>query len=224
MNTPFNNSVEFVNLASSFIYVGQPHQLSFAATDIDGDSLAYSMTAPLGAAASPLAFNTGFSTINPISSSPPSSLDPATGIFSVTPTSIEVAVMAVMVTEYRNGVAIGSVTRDIQINVTSQANNLPTSTGMDSTNSFTDFVCAGDTMSFQLFAHDQEPGQSASYTFVSSLANSWFTIDSSGLHEVLTYYWAPDSLMVNAFPYEVIITVEDDFCSFYGEQNYAFLL
>ena len=224
LNTPFNNSVEFINIASSFIYVGQPHQLSFAAFDIDGDSLAYSLTSPLGSGGIALQFIPPFSLAQPISSNPPPALNPVSGIFTVNPTAIEVAVMAAKVTEYRNGVEIGSVTRDIQINVISQANNLPTSTGIDSTSSFTTFICANDTLTFTLHAHDQEPGQTASYSFVSDLPGASFVIDSSGQHEVLHYSWPTNASLVSAFPYELIVTVKDGACTYYGEQNYAFLL
>ena len=44
-------------------------------------------------------------------------IDNQTGIVSFIPTQIQVGVMAILVKEYRNGIEIGSVRRDIQINI-----------------------------------------------------------------------------------------------------------
>ena len=61
----------------------------------------------------------------------------------MTPTNLEITVMAVLVKEYRNGVLIGEVERDIQFTVIDCNNIVPTVTGINGTNSFSQTVCAG---------------------------------------------------------------------------------
>ena len=77
-----------------------------------------------------------FSATSPLSSSPAVSFNPLTGDICMTPTNLEVTVMAVLVQEYRNDVLIGSVERDIQVTVTTCNNILPTLGGINGTNSF----------------------------------------------------------------------------------------
>ncbi|MFM1744184.1 MAG: hypothetical protein RLZZ630_121, partial [Bacteroidota bacterium] len=65
-----------------------------------------------------------FTPQNFCSSSIPISIDGATGVINFIPSQIQVAVMCVLVREYRNGVLIGQVKRDIQINIVAQCNQI----------------------------------------------------------------------------------------------------
>ena len=63
-------------------------------------------------------FVAGYDAENPITSSPLFTFDEVTGDFCMTPVVLgEVSVMQVLIEEYRSGVKIGSVERDIQLRV-----------------------------------------------------------------------------------------------------------
>ncbi|MBL0138199.1 MAG: hypothetical protein IPP86_06660 [Bacteroidetes bacterium] len=56
--------------------------------------------------------------------------------------------MAIIVREYRNGVLVGSVIRDMQIWTQACSNLLPTATGINGTNNFSIVACPGQPLSF----------------------------------------------------------------------------
>ena len=132
-STSDNNSPQFSVDPIVFVCIGQQFVFNNGAIDPDGDSLVYSFIAPRTASNTPVLYNGGYSVNNPISSIPPVTIDPVTGDIVMNATTQEVGVMAVLILEYRNGVLIGSVMRDIQIYTVPCTNSLPTLTGMNGT-------------------------------------------------------------------------------------------
>lgn len=136
-----NSSPEFNNFPPIVICAGEAIAFDHAATDPDGDVLTYSLCAPLdgggtdqfnfqapnGVAPDPdqppntfqnVNFVTPFySAANPISASPPLSIDPNTGFMDGVPNLIGRYVVGVCVEERRNGVLMSRIFRDFQFNV-----------------------------------------------------------------------------------------------------------
>jgi len=117
---------------SGYLCLNFNQDIDFNVTDADGDSLVFSLVAPLdqtlcsGKPSSSSSFPYGWSTCNwaPGAYSatnmlgnnvnPPMSIDPRTGVITCYPEVIGVFVFAVKVEEWRNGVKLGEVLRDIQ--------------------------------------------------------------------------------------------------------------
>lgn len=116
-NFPTNSSPVFANIPVTQFCVGNQFYYNQIATDIDGDSLVFSLVDALDAAGTPLPYQAGYGPLQPIASSTPITIDPNTGTISFTPSMIQVGVIAVLCEEFRNGVKIGEVRRDIQMNV-----------------------------------------------------------------------------------------------------------
>jgi gliding motility-associated-like protein len=129
LDAPTNSSPSFAALAYTRFCVGNAFYYDQSATDIDGDSLVFSLVdaeengsfCPVSY--TPLAYTintaTGipYSGIEPFASAVPFTIDPNTGIVYFIPTQVQVGVMVVLVKEFRNGIQIGQVERDIQINI-----------------------------------------------------------------------------------------------------------
>ena len=115
------------------------HSFSYnqGATDPDGDSLVYSLVDALQGTGNIVDYILPFSGVNPIASSPPVSIDPQTGVITLNPTAIEVGVIAILVEEYRDGILIGSVRRDMQVNIEATCNFTPL---LDSTTTFSNIT------------------------------------------------------------------------------------
>lgn len=125
-----NNSPTFTRFPPIFICLNAPLTFDHSATDADGDLLIYSLCAPYQGASTatpapqippgpPFAdvlWNTGFSGTNPLGNNS-LRIDPATGLLSGTPGSLGQFVVGVCISEYRNGVLIGTYIRDFQFNV-----------------------------------------------------------------------------------------------------------
>ncbi len=112
-----------------FLCLDNLRRLDLSATDADGDSLAYELSEPLHAVNtttlqppkappySPVTWKGAYSAIEPIAGNPSLKIDPITGILECQPDALGLYVFAYTVTEWRNGVKIGAVQRDLQLEV-----------------------------------------------------------------------------------------------------------
>ena len=129
-----NNSPTFSQYPTPFICAGNYYCYNNGAIETDGDSLLYELVSPLNTAnGGTVNYIAPYSINNPVGGG--STFDPITGNLCVTPPNIITGVLAIKVSEYRNGVLIGSIIRDIQINAFScTATNPPGLTGINSNN------------------------------------------------------------------------------------------
>ena len=129
---PFPSAAYFCTNGTTFI--------DFGATDADGDSLVYSLTEPLNgsssafnanpAVASPkpyaeVPWEVGFSTENQIGGAVPMTINPETGLITAQPSLLGIFTVAVEVEEYRDGVKIGTIRRELQLESSVCAIDLP---------------------------------------------------------------------------------------------------
>ena len=137
LDAPTNSSPVFSNPAYTRFCVGNFFNYVQQASDPNGDSLVFSLVnaqegnpcptpftdvtyAPI-ISVDPLAVNGAlYSGIYPFSSITPIIIDPQTGTMQFTPLAQQVAVIALKVQDFRNGVQVGEVVRDIQIKITAQ--------------------------------------------------------------------------------------------------------
>src|SRR5687768_3681284 len=133
-----NSSPRFTNFPPIALCINEPLYFDHSATDPDGDSLVYQLCSSYDGASpsdpqpyvtspppfSPITFMGGYSSSYPIASAPPAAIDPVTGLLTVNPNQLGQYVVGVCVSEYRNGVLIGTHTRDFQFNVTNCLSNV----------------------------------------------------------------------------------------------------
>jgi gliding motility-associated-like protein len=123
-----NNSPYFLNKPVPYLCVNQYFCYNNAGFDVDGDSLVYSSIMPLTStgttggctyAPSGVGASTAMAaTYNPATYPMPCVLfgvNPNTGLVCVQPTIIDKNTITILCEEYRNGIKIGSVMRDVQI-------------------------------------------------------------------------------------------------------------
>ena len=127
-----NSSPVFPPIKGDYACVNSPFFFDFGGTDADGDSLTYTLITPMqgfsdknnpsvqarGSSNYPrLTWIDGVTVDNVIPGPKPLTVNKNTGMLSVTPGSVGLYVFAVQVDEYRNGVKLGSLTRDFQLKV-----------------------------------------------------------------------------------------------------------
>lgn len=221
--TPCNNSPVFSNKPVPFACLGQQYCFNHGGFDPDGDSLVYTMMTPYDMSGLPVSYMAPFSPTQPLSSSPAVTFNPQTGDICMTPTNLEVTVMAVLVEEYRNGVLIGSVERDIQLTVINCNNVLPTLSGMDGTNNFSRTVCAGAPQCFTIYSADADALQNTTVTWDTGIPAGTFTT-TAGSRPSATFCWTPAAADASATPYCFTATVTDDNCPYFGSQVYSYCI
>lgn len=130
-----NNNASPTNSSPTFLYdpiqvfcQGQQYFFDWGIVEQDGDSLVFSFTTPLGNNPSDLLQFTGSQSAScPFPTTPPCSItiNPNTGVLNFVPSQIGEFVFAILIQEYNSaGVLIGTVVRDIQINVVGNCNVL----------------------------------------------------------------------------------------------------
>jgi gliding motility-associated-like protein len=130
---PFVDSApEFEEIKGDYACLNADFYIDFKASDAEGDSLVYSLATPVTgfsnrAVPNPQALGSsnypvvnwveGISVSNMIPGSRPLRVDAQTGRLSFTAGKLGLFVFSIVVTEFRNGVKIGSISRDFQIKV-----------------------------------------------------------------------------------------------------------
>ncbi len=174
--------------------LGEPSRVSFAATDADGDSLAYALVAPLGGFTStgtpflPLPnagpypvvrYSPGFSVQQPLAGS--FQLNPRTGELTGVASQSGTYLVAVAVREYRNGVLIGENRRETELKVVvCPTNASPTLTRVLPAPPDTVVITGAADRCLTLRATDPDPGQTLTVRALDSvgvvISPSRFTI------------------------------------------------
>lgn len=127
-----NSSPVLSEWPPTFVCVNRPLKFNSNATDIDGDSIAYRLCAPLRGSTTidnprprpampppytKVTWNTPTYDLNNLLGGIPLKIDSKTGVLTGTPNLIGQFVVGVCVDEFRNGVLISTTRRDFQYNV-----------------------------------------------------------------------------------------------------------
>ncbi len=194
-----NNSPEFNVYPPEAICTNFDFFLDQSATDADGDSLVYSFCTPLDGGSpndpspnpepassfTPIPWGGGFSATDPILSSPPFEIDPATGQIAGFPTTPGAYVIGICVSEYRDGELLSTVMRDFQFNVVMCDPTIISAVQPQTDNQ----LCIGETIGF---TENSIGAQSLLWDFgvpdidtdVSTLSDPTYTYPDTGVYTV----------------------------------------
>ncbi len=224
LNFTSNNSPTFSNNPVAFICQNQSFVFNHGVTDIDGDSLHFELIDALQAHNTSIPYMPGYSGINPLTSTPAVAINPVTGDVTMNAQALEIGVIAIRIKEYRNGVLIGSVIRDMQFIVNNcYPNVLPTATGINGTNVFTATVCPGNNLTFFINSDDTNASQNVSMIWNNGIVGATFTT-AGAHHPVGTFSWTPTNGQARQQPYSFTVTVRDDNCPANAFQTYSYTI
>jgi gliding motility-associated-like protein len=172
LNAPGNSSPFFTFPPVPYLCLNQLYTYNNGAIDVNGDSLSFASITPRtgtattagGGCSNPnptnVGINAAFTALYNAATKPlPSNsfgVDPSTGLVTVVPNLVSNNVITIEVKEWRNGINIGTVLRDIQVATVSCGVNYPVSqlnagntTNLTFNPANNQFVgCIGDTMNF----------------------------------------------------------------------------
>ncbi len=165
---PCNNSPQFDVPARGFLCLNEDNTILATAYDVDGDLLVYSLYTPWHNPGQSVNYTGGFNPNNPLSNN---YYNFNNGVITTQPTANgQITVIGVMVEEYRNGVLIGRIVRDMQVRV---INNCPQNPGndfdIDQDGVFdedTIVLCADNAVQLDVFLNNTLPG--LNYTLVAN--------------------------------------------------------
>ncbi len=216
-----NNSPTFSNAPIAFECIGQTNNFNQGVIDADGDSLVYSFITPRKDGITNLIYKSGYSVTNPIVSSPPVSINSINGDITMSPVQSDIASVAVLIKEYRNGILIGSVMRDMQLYIVGCSNTLPEITGINGTRNFTLPACAGQQICFDVFSKDLDQNQVLTMSWSQSIPGATF-VTTGTRHPVGHFCWSPSTANERDQPYTFSVTIRDNACPSNGIQTFSY--
>jgi gliding motility-associated-like protein len=221
-----NNSPVINAQPIPYVCVNQPVSFSMSATDADGDSLVYTFIDARNDAVTPLPYNAGYTSAQPI---PGATIDPQTGVITFTPTVLGNFVFAVQIAEYdSNGNLIGYVVQDFQFEVINCANIVPEPpaggisnvTGQGILVSPTAIqMCEGDNTCFDLVFTDDDVSNILTITSNIATAIPSATVNTVGTNPVTVSICYTAQAGDPAFT-AVTFTAEDNACPIAGINSF----
>ncbi|HNQ61571.1 MAG TPA: T9SS type A sorting domain-containing protein [Bacteroidia bacterium] len=219
-NTLGENSLgEFKEYAKTRLYVGQEQSLNSSVDDKDGDSLVYCLAVPETGEGQFVNFLAPYHANKPLGAE--MNINKMTGEISIIPTHILNGVFSVLVKDYRNGVLIGSVSRDVQVAVTTTSNSMPGLSGINGQNTRSIMACKFSLLSFDILTHDQDIEQQLSVSWDTDLPDARITKTNS-LKPIITVSWLPVNLTKKEF--FLTVRVRDNACPFNAESSETYII
>jgi gliding motility-associated-like protein len=235
--TTCNGSPQFLNPPVPYICAGQPYTFNQGALDPEGDSLSYSLgPCYQSTTGTQVTYNAGYSPTQPLGSSWNVSINPTTGDITVLPTpgNLVVGVMCVYVTEWRNGLAINTIVRDIQMTVLNcPGNNLPavnqlTNPVNGQINGFVVTTCINNPLCFNIPSVDPDPTQTVTIMWSQNIPGGVFSqVGNPSVTDTITgtlgtppqaqFCWTPPALGTYSF----LVTVIDNACPITGQSQFT---
>ena len=222
-----NNSPTYTSMPTPYICQGQQFCYSLGASDSENDSLVFSMVQPLDdpAPGIPITYIAGHTVTEPLTSSTPWTFDPVSGQFCFTPDVVQNGVVKIQIDEYRNGILIGTSSREMQIIVQNCTNQQPdfssppisNLTGGSLTDTLTIEVCPGDNVNFNIISTDANGDNITMSSNVStSIPGATFTSSCVCTPVTGTFDWTPSAADIGV--YYLTIDIQDDGCPIMGTQ------
>ena len=215
-----NNSPILTNPPIDVACVGAPFEHNPGAVDPDGDSLTYELVPCRGFNSSTLEY------VDPDQVVPGSnnkiSINRFTGdLLWDSPQRTGIYNVAILITEWRNGRKVGSVIRDMQINVFTCTNRPPKITQVDDT-------CIAANVNLTVLVHAEDPDSNdvqifaSGYPFTTATNKATFNPVLHNNYADGELKWLPSCDEVRLQPYQIILRAKDngikpltDYSSFY---------
>lgn len=236
--TPCNNSPYFSNPPTPYVCAGDTFVFNQGAIDPDGDSLAYSLGPCFDHTGNQVNYNTGYSPTAPLGTDWTVTVNASTGdvTFLPTPGGIEVGVMCIYVEEWRGGVLLNQIVRDMQVNVipcpSNSSPSVPNIGGISggignggSGSGISVGTCVGSSLCFNLPAVDPNSGDTITMWWDQSLPGAQFfqtgnpTVQDTiiGVGPQATFCWTPPA----PGNYSFVVNMRDNACPNYGFSQFS---
>lgn len=211
-----NSTPYFLVPAAIYLPVNTPWQYNPLPFDLDGDSLHWSVDQPLTSSSQ---YCAGYTTPSSDTSNV-FSIDPITGTISWTADQLGNFVATVLVEQYRNGVWVGEIRRDMQFIVVAPASGNPQWTNLsglptDGNGNISFNLAAGQNFNLDMYAGHTDSTKSVylyAYSEVFNLPNSNASfIQTKSSSAKGSFNWQPSTSDIRNEPYIIVFRVSDGF-------------
>ncbi len=226
-----NSSPYFTERPTPYVCRNILASINQGAIDPDGDSLVFRFCPPLTDNFTGVPFVVPLSFNNPFPAAFGAVLDPITGTITLTPTLNNWnGVFTICVDEYRNGVLIGTIARDMQVTVI-DCNALsasfgfgpqtpPVASGINGTNQYSTTVCLGNNVNFFINAFDPDTDK-VLMNWNNAIPGASFVTSNVFVENNIAFFsWTPTA----SGQYTFVVNVKDDHCPLQGANQFAYTI
>jgi hypothetical protein len=213
-----NSTPYFMVKPVMYLPVNTPWQYNPLPYDVNGDSLSWSLGTPHQSSNSAQGTPIAGYTAPPSDPTNPISIDPVTGTISWTASMLGNWVYTVVCEEYRNGVKIGEIRRDMQF-IVLPSGNLPRFMNFNKIPTIDGYyywdIEPGQYSELRLMANDQDQNDVVTFEAFGEpflLSNPLsYTQQATGVGNVIetTLSWTPSSSEIRENPYLVVLRLMD---------------
>jgi hypothetical protein len=208
-----NTSPRFVTPPVLYMCLGANAQYIHGTVEPDGDSLHYQLIPCMTSSTVQVSYAPGYSGTMPLGAANLVTINPFTGSLSIQSNAIEIGVVCIEVSEYRNGQLLSRSVRDIQVQIMN-CNNTNTPPVIGDMNhipgkiSDTIHCTQPGPFQYQFSLSDIDPGQNLTATWTQNIpgANMTFTGTGNALTAFLDFQFLSSGV------YHFSIEVRDDAC------------
>jgi len=225
---PSNSSPVFLNEPITVAQLNQPFSYNPLPFDADGDSLSWQLDVPMDYFTNTVGLPIPGYTLPPSDTLAPFSIDPLTGEITFIPIVIGNFQVSVKAIEWRNGIQIGYIRRDMQLLVVPSGNTpvqVQVNTSVQRTTTNPIYINFGESLTLSLIAFNIDSGAVSITPGGSALlapnATSYLTTVSN--NEVMaTINWTPSLNEVRSEPYYLSFRVGDYSAPYTFYNDYTF--
>lgn len=226
-----NSSPKFTTIPTPFYCVNIAQQYNQGAVDSNKDSLVY-ILAPGLETVGTVTYNSGYSATAPLSTTAGTfSFSSVTGQMIFTPNMVQQSLVVNQVSEYRNGVLVGTASREMTFIVLNNCNNTPPTSKLDTTvgtktggvpaNNTTFNVCQGTDSVRLIILPDNTGGDTVTATVNGLPAGAYATITGNTTKSpVITIDMKTLALVPGI--YNFFVTYKDNGCPLSAQQTQAY--
>lgn len=224
-----NNSAVYTTVPTPFFSINKPANYNHGTVDADGDSLSFSLVPGLTQTGT-VTYLTGYSPTSPLAVATSTfSFNNQTGQLSFTPNLIQQSLVVAQVSEYRNGVLIGTSMREMTFVVLNNNNNPPVATiknnnrGTILNNGTTIRACrSGGAITFTLNPSDQD-NDSIDMVVAGLPTGATLTITNNGTKTpAAAFAWNTTGVAPGS--YNFFVTFTDRGCPISSKQTVAYTI
>lgn len=226
---PSNSSPIFLNEPITVAQLNQPFSYNPLPFDADGDSLSWQLDIPMdNVSGSILGTPIPGYVLPPSDTLVPFQIDPLTGEITFLPNVIGNFQVSVKAIEWRNGIQIGYIRRDMQLLVVPSGNTpvqVQVSTSVQRTTTNPIYVNVGETLSLTLTSYNIDSGVVTVVPGGSALLNTTASVTFNGLvnnENITTISWSPSLNEVKDEPYYLSFRIGDYSTPYIFYNDYTF--
>jgi hypothetical protein len=210
----------FANQPVFYFLSGQSNRINTTVICNDADSTTVRVVPARMATDKEVQYLPEFGYLQPFRSVPPLSSKAIKRELELKPSDPETGILDLQIDAWKNGILIGSVTRENRITVLESSNHLPELSGIDGTASFDVESCAGKNIGFYLFTSDEDAGDRVTLTMIDSLPGAVCS-PSGDRTPAYRFEWKTPASDVADKTYIVRFRISDNNCPMPGVQQYA---